>query len=76
MSLPVGRLLEAHEARGLLSSVLVALLEGALDVNTCRATAYLIQTERRIAEGEALEKRVASLEELLKNASTGYGTTR
>ena len=58
----VGRPLEASEARGILASVLGALLQGALDPNTARAAAYILQVERKIAEGEELEKRIADLE--------------
>ncbi len=58
----VDRPLEANEARGILASVLGALLQGALDPNTARAAAYILQVERKIAEGEELEKRLANLE--------------
>lgn len=51
MPLPVGRPLEGQEARGLLAAVLAALLQGAIDPNTARAAAYILQVERRIAEG-------------------------
>ncbi len=60
--LPIDRPLEASEARGILVSVLGALLQGALDPNTARAAAYILQVERKIAEGEELEKRLAYLE--------------
>ena len=58
----VGRPLEASEARGILASVLGALLQGALDPNTARAAAYILQVERKIAEGEEFEERLANLE--------------
>ena len=60
--LPIDRPLEASEARGVLASVLGALLQGALDPSTARAAAYILQVERKIAEGEELEKRLAYLE--------------
>jgi hypothetical protein len=61
----VGRPLKGEEAQGLLASVLAALLEGALDPNTARAAAYILQVERKIAEGVELERRIATLEALL-----------
>ena len=61
----VGRPLEASEARGIMASVLAALLQGALDPSTARAAAYIIQVERKVAEGEELEKRIAALEALV-----------
>ena len=60
--LPIERPLEASEARGILASVLGALLQGALDPNTARAAAYILQVERKIAEGEEFEERLANLE--------------
>ena len=69
LPLPVGRPLETEEARGLLASVLAALLEGALDPNTARAAAYILQVERKIAEGAELERRIAALEALLSQAN-------
>ena len=65
LPLPVGRPLKGEEAQGLLASVLAALLEGALDPNTARAAAYILQVERKIAEGVELERRIATLEALL-----------
>ena len=67
LPLPEGRPLEAEEARGLLASVLIALLEGSVDPTTARAAGYLLQVERKIAEGEEMEKRVAALEEFIRN---------
>ena len=64
LPLPVGRSLAAEEARGLLAAVLAALLDGALDPNTARAAAYILQVERKIAEGSELERRIAALEAL------------
>ena len=58
----IDRPLEASEARGILASVLGALLQGALDPNTARAAAYLLQVERKIAEREVFEERLAFLE--------------
>ena len=63
--LPDVRPMTADEARGVLASVLVALLEGAVDPNTARAAAYIVQVERKVAEGEELERRVAGLEEFM-----------
>ena len=63
--LPVDRPLDAGEARGIMASVLGALLEGALDPSTARAAAYIIQVERKVAEGEELERRIAALEALV-----------
>ncbi|MPZ14353.1 MAG: hypothetical protein GEU73_08000 [Chloroflexi bacterium] len=65
LDLPVGAPLGAEESRGILAAVLAALLAGALDAGTARAAAYILQVERRIAEGDVLERRVAALEELL-----------
>ena len=48
-----------------MASVLGALLEGALDPSTARAAAYIIQVERKVAEGEELERRIAALEALV-----------
>ena len=62
--LPVGLPLEAAEARGVLAAVMAALLEGALDPGTARAAAYILQVDRKIAEGETLERRLSIIEEL------------
>ena len=62
LDLPVSQPLAAEEGRGVLASVLKALLEGALDAGTARAAAYILQVERKIAEGDALERRIAALE--------------
>ena len=62
--LPVGPPLEAEEARGVLASVMAALLEGALDPGTARAAAYIIQVDRKIAEGETVERQLSIIEEL------------
>jgi hypothetical protein len=67
--LPIGRPLDTVEARGLLASVLAALLDGALDSNTARAAAYILQVERKIAEGAELERRIAGLEALLSQGN-------
>jgi hypothetical protein len=69
LPLPVGRPLKGEEAQGLLASVLAALLEGALDPNTARAAAYILQVERKIAEGVELERRIAALEALLSQGN-------
>ena len=62
LDLPVSQPLAAEEGRGVLASVLKALLEGALDAGTARAAAYILQVERKIAEGDALERRIGALE--------------
>ena len=62
--LPVGPPLEAEEARGVLAAVMAALLEGALDPGTARAAAYILQVDRKIAEGETLERQLSIIEEL------------
>ncbi|HZA23902.1 MAG TPA: hypothetical protein VFA32_15090 [Dehalococcoidia bacterium] len=69
LPLPIGRPLDTVEARGLLASVLAALLDGALDPNTARAAAYILQVERKIAEGAELERRIAGLEALLSQGN-------
>jgi hypothetical protein len=69
LPLPVGRPLQGEEAQGLLASVLAALLDGALDPNTARAAAYILQVERKIAEGVELERRMAALEALLSQGN-------
>jgi hypothetical protein len=69
LPLPVGRPLKGEEAQGLLASVLAAPLEGALDPNTARAAAYILQVERKIAEGVELERRIAGLEALLSQGN-------
>ncbi len=66
--LPVGPPLEAEEARGVLASVMAALLEGAVDPGTARAAAYLLQVDRKIAEGETLERQLSIIEELTENS--------
>ena len=69
LPLPVGRPLKGEEAQGLLASVLAALLEGALDPNTARAAAYILQVERKVAEGSELERRITALEALLSQGN-------
>ena len=64
LDLPVGHPMAAEEGRGVLASVLKALLEGALDASTARAAAYILQVERKIGEGDALERRIAAPEEI------------
>ena len=71
LDLPMSQPLEASEARGVLASVLEAMLKGALDPNTAKTTAYILQVERKIAEGEALEERLSTLEELLHHNGRG-----
>lgn len=56
-------------ARGLLASVIAAVLEGALDPTTARTVAYILQVERRIAEGSELERKLAVLEELIRSSN-------
>jgi len=68
--LPVGRPIEAEEARGLLASTLAGLLQGALDPTTARAAAYILQVERKIAEGEETERRLAAVEALMLGGSS------
>jgi len=63
MSIPA---MSTDEVRELLSSVLAAMLSGAVDASTARAAAYIVQVERRVAEGEVLEGRVDALERLLR----------
>jgi len=62
IQLPTVRPLEAEEARSVLAGVLEALLTGAVDPGTARAAAYILQVERKIAEGAELEARIAALE--------------
>jgi hypothetical protein len=71
LNLPVSQSLETSQARGVLASVLEAMLKGALDPNTARTAAYILQVERKIAEGEALEDRLSTLEELLHHNGRG-----
>ena len=71
--LPVGLPLEAEEARGLLAAVMAALLEGALDPGTARAAAYILQVDRKIAEGETLERQLSVVEELTENSKRRNG---
>ena len=66
LPLPAGRPLDAQEARGLLASVMAAVLEGALDPTSARTVGYLCQIDRKIAEGEEMEKRMAALEEFIR----------
>ena len=69
LPLPQGRSLESDEARGIIASVLSALLEGAIDPSTARSAGYLLQVDRRIAEGSELEKRIKGLEEMLQRSN-------
>lgn len=66
--LPVRLPLEAEEARGVLAAVMAALLEGALDPGTARTAAYILQVDRKIAEGETLERQLSIIEELTENS--------
>jgi len=59
--------MDTDEIRQLLSSVLGAMLSGALDAATARAAAYIVSIERRVAEGEVLESRIETLETLLRS---------
>ena len=74
LPLPLGKPLGADESRGLLTAVLAAMLEGALDPNTARAAAYILQVDRKLAETADLEHRIAALEEIVhtKGRSNGH----
>ena len=63
--LPVGAPIDASEARGLLTALIAALLQGAVDPATVRTVAYVMQVDRKIAEAEALERRISALEDLV-----------
>ena len=63
--LPIEQPLSAEEARGILASVLVGLLQGSLDPTTAKAAGYLVQIDRKIVEGQELERRVEALESIL-----------
>ena len=63
--LPLETPLEPEECRSILAGVLGAMLEGALDCNSARAAAYICQVEAKI-QGQELEKRVATLEAVLR----------
>ena len=65
LALPTETPLEPEESRAILASVLSAMLTGALDCNSARATAYILQVEAKI-QGQELEKRVATLEAILR----------
>ena len=69
LPLPEGLPPGSEMARGLLASVIAAVLEGALDHTTARTVAYILQVERRIAEGSELERKLATLEELIHNSN-------
>ena len=45
--------------------MLFGLLQGSIDPTTAKAAGYLIQTDRKMAEGEDLERRLAALESAL-----------
>jgi len=69
--LPLDRPLEAREARGLLASVLLGVIEGALDPTTARTIGYLLQVERKIAEAGELERRITILEDAVQRGDGG-----
>ena len=60
-----GNPLTAEQARGLIASILAALLLGTIDPATARTAAQLLQVERKIAESEEFERRMEVLEEML-----------
>ena len=64
LQLPTETPLEPVEARSILASVLTAMLNGALDCNSARGAAYILQVESKI-QGQELERRVATLESIL-----------
>ncbi len=49
-----------------MASVLAALHQGSLDPTTCKSAGYLIQIDRKIVEGQELERRVEILESVLQ----------
>jgi len=65
--IPIDTPLTANESRGILAAVLAALLNGAIDSGAARSAAYILQVERKIAEGEEMEKRIGHLEDLITN---------
>ena len=65
MLLPELEPLDGEDVRSILAAVLEGLLTGSIDAGTARAAGYIVQTERRIAESEVLERRIAALEQLL-----------
>ena len=58
--------MSGQEARGILASVLVGLLQGSIDPTTAKSAGYLIQIDRKVAEGQELERRIEVLESILK----------
>jgi len=64
--LPMEQPLSAEEARGILASVLAALLQGSIDPTSAKSAGYLVQIDRKIVEGQELERRIEILESILK----------
>ena len=50
-----------------MAAVLVAFIDGAVDPNTAHPAAYVLQVERKIPEGVELEKRIETVEGLLRS---------
>ena len=66
--LPVRLPLTAEEARGVQAAVMGALLEGRRPGCTAKAAAYILQVDRKIAEGETLERQLSIIEELKESS--------
>ena len=60
--------LTPERARGILAGVIEAAASGAMDSATARTLGYLLQIESRIREGHDLERRIAALEVIQREA--------
>jgi hypothetical protein len=69
VELPSADALTPTRTRELIASLLAGLLEGSIDPNTVRSTAYALMVDRTIRDSEGMEARMAELEAQLATFS-------
>jgi hypothetical protein len=65
IELPSAEALTPTKTRELIASMLAALLEGSIDANTVRSTAYALMVDRQVRSTEEMDSRMAELEQQL-----------
>jgi hypothetical protein len=63
IQLPSAEALTPARTRELIASMLAALLEGSIDANTVRSTAYALMVDRQVRSTEEMDSRMAELEQ-------------
>jgi hypothetical protein len=69
VELPSAEALTPTKTRELIASMLAGLLDGSIDPNTVRSTAYALMVDRTVRDSEGMEARMAELEAQLATMS-------